>query len=70
MIQRNFLAVNRFKQINDAAGHAVGDSVLQLLAAWLQHDTRKTDFVVRLGGDEFAMVVTDMQKSDLTDRTQ
>lgn len=57
--------VDRFKQINDAAGHAAGDRVLQLLAACLQRDTRKTDFSARLGGDEFAVIVTNMQKSRL-----
>lgn len=57
--------IDRFKQINDSVGHAVGDRVLQLLAACLQHDTRKTDFSARLGGDEFAVVMTNMQKGHL-----
>lgn len=57
--------IDRFKQINDSTGHAAGDRVLQLLAACLQHDIRKTDFAARLGGDEFAVVVTNMQKIHL-----
>lgn len=58
--------IDRFKQINDSAGHAVGDRVLQLLATCLQHDTRKTDLAARLGGDEFAVVVTNMHKDHLS----
>lgn len=58
--------VDRFKQINDSAGHTVGDRVLQLLATCLQHDARKTDLAARLGGDEFAVVVTNMRKDHLS----
>ena len=58
--------IDRFKQVNDSAGHAVGDRVLQLLAACLRHDTRKTDLAARLGGDEFAVVVTNMRKDHLS----
>lgn len=57
--------IDRFKRINDSAGHAVGDRVLQLLAACLRHNTRKSDFSARLGGDEFAVVITNMQKNHL-----
>lgn len=57
--------VDRFKQINDNAGHAVGDRVIQLFAECLQHDTRKTDLAARLGGDEFAVLATNMHKDHL-----
>ena len=59
------LDIDRFKQINDSAGHAAGDKVLQLFAICLQHDMRKTDFAARLGGDEFAVILTNMQKNHL-----
>lgn len=62
--------IDRFKLINDSAGHAAGDRVLQLLATCLQRDTRKTDFSARLGGDEFVVVVTNMQKNHLSAWTQ
>ncbi len=58
--------IDRFKQINDSAGHAVGDRVIQLLAKCLQQDTRKTDLAARLGGDEFAVVVANMHKDHLS----
>lgn len=58
--------IDLFKQVNDSAGHAVGDRVIQLLAECLQRDTRKTDLAARLGGDEFAVVVTNMPKEHLS----
>jgi diguanylate cyclase (GGDEF)-like protein/putative nucleotidyltransferase with HDIG domain len=45
--------VDEFKEINDAYGHAVGDSVLAEIAAGL----RANGEAFRLGGDEFALVL-------------
>ncbi|MBL8209360.1 MAG: GGDEF domain-containing protein [Bryobacterales bacterium] len=45
--------LNRFKQINDAHGHAAGDAVLIEFARRLQGSIRNTDVVARWGGDEF-----------------
>jgi diguanylate cyclase (GGDEF)-like protein len=52
------LDLNDFKLINDNHGHAVGDAVLQVLAARLTNAIRPTDLVARLGGDEFAVVMS------------
>jgi len=49
--------VNRFKQINDQLGHAVGDKVLQEIGALLRSFVRGEDFVIRYGGDEFLVVL-------------
>ncbi|MCW4454997.1 diguanylate cyclase [Flavobacterium sp. MXW15] len=49
--------VDRFKAINDSAGHHAGDAVLQQMAQLLQRQTRESDYVVRWGGEEFLLVL-------------
>lgn len=51
------LDVDHFKAINDAAGHDVGDEVLQAVAARLREGARTEDTIARIGGDEFAMLL-------------
>ncbi|MEB0288240.1 diguanylate cyclase [Cryobacterium sp. MDB1-18-2] len=47
-----------FKSINDRHGHAVGDTVLCLVAERLGAVVRPSDLVARLGGDEFVILIT------------
>ncbi len=49
--------INRFKEINDRFGHAMGDRVLQAMAEVLQKSLRGSDILVRYGGDEFLAVL-------------
>jgi diguanylate cyclase (GGDEF)-like protein/PAS domain S-box-containing protein len=46
-----------FKQVNDSAGHAVGDALLQEFAQRLRSVVRRADVAARLGGDEFAVLM-------------
>ena len=50
--------LDHFKEINDTAGHAVGDSVLRAVARALRRVVRDSDYAVRYGGEEFLVVLT------------
>jgi diguanylate cyclase (GGDEF)-like protein len=52
---------DHFKRVNDSYGHAVGDEVLQRLAALIQDNIRSTDFLARYGGEEFAVLLPEVE---------
>lgn len=47
--------LDNFKGVNDALGHAAGDSALKKVAEILKYSVREADVVARLHGDEFAI---------------
>src|SRR4029079_13566784 len=49
------LDMDKFKEINDAHGHAAGDYMLKAFADCVRITLRRTDLAFRFGGDEFAI---------------
>lgn len=56
-----FLDLDRFKLVNDALGHKIGDLLLQQTADRLVRCPRDVDTVARMGGDEFTIIVSDVK---------
>jgi diguanylate cyclase (GGDEF)-like protein/PAS domain S-box-containing protein len=52
-----FLDLDRFKYVNDALGHPVGDRLLQLKVQRLKEVLRPQDLISRWGGDEFTLLL-------------
>ena len=63
-----FLDLDRFKAINDAYGHSVGDAVLKEIAARLSRHAREEDTVCRNGGDEFLYLLVNPQGDENVER--
>ena len=49
--------LDRFKQVNDSVGMAVGDSILLTIARRLGRLLKPQDTLARLSGDQFALIV-------------
>ncbi|THF66410.1 EAL domain-containing protein [Pseudothauera nasutitermitis] len=54
------LNLDRFKAINDARGHALGDELLRLVGGRLAEALHAEDTLARLGADEFAVLLNDL----------
>ncbi len=59
------LAINleRFSLVNDSYGHAVGDSLLRLIAQHISTAMREGDVAARVGGDQFALLLNELEDS-------
>jgi diguanylate cyclase (GGDEF)-like protein len=62
--------VDRFKEINDVRGHAIGDGVLQFVANYLTACVRESDLVFRWGGDEFLVLLTQADEASAAQKCE
>lgn len=60
------LDADRFKDINDAHGHDVGDHVLQSVVRVVQKQLRPGDLIGRLGGEEFVVILSETDAREAT----
>lgn len=58
-----YIDLDRFKHVNDTAGHSAGDQLLIEISQLLASRLRKSDDLARLGGDEFAIILRSVSKT-------
>jgi diguanylate cyclase (GGDEF)-like protein len=62
--------LDRFRQVNEAHGHAFGDAILRWVADLLRESVRNTDLVARLPGERFCVAFLDSEHPALVGRLE
>jgi diguanylate cyclase (GGDEF)-like protein/PAS domain S-box-containing protein len=66
-----YFDIDRFKDVNDRYGHAVGDALLLEITQRMGAVLRRNDTIARLGGDEFVLLIDQMRhESDARQRAE
>jgi diguanylate cyclase (GGDEF)-like protein/PAS domain S-box-containing protein len=56
-----FIDLDRFKNVNDLAGHAAGDLLLIEVSNKLKERVRQSDIIARIAGDEFVVILSNVK---------
>ncbi|MEO1141537.1 MAG: EAL domain-containing protein, partial [Pseudomonadota bacterium] len=60
-----FIDLDKFKEVNDTMGHAVGDALLTTISSRLKLLLNRRSMICRFGGDEFVVIVPNLiEKSE------
>ena len=62
-----YMDLDRFKYVNDTAGHEVGDKLLVDLSREISKHIRRNDVAARIGGDEFALILKNVDDTQAID---
>jgi diguanylate cyclase (GGDEF)-like protein len=65
-----FFDIDKFKGINDAHGHAIGDEVLHEVSALINRSVREGDTVARWGGEEIVACLLGANEQDARDKAE
>lgn len=65
-----FIDLDRFKNVNDSLGHAIGDKLLIKVSEVLLKCVRSYDSVARFGGDEFTIVMSDLSPEEAKEKAE
>ncbi|WP_455202027.1 EAL domain-containing protein [Kaarinaea lacus] len=60
-----YLDLDRFKYLNDTAGHNAGDKLLVAVGKQLLSTLRASDSLARIGGDEFAIIIRNVDSDSV-----
>ncbi|MDH5785058.1 MAG: EAL domain-containing protein [Chromatiales bacterium] len=60
-----YLDLDRFKYVNDTAGHAAGDQLLREISHHMEQRLRSSDTLARIGGDEFALILRHVEREQI-----
>jgi len=63
-----FIDLDKFKEVNDTLGHAIGDELLRIIASRLQLLLSGNEYICRFGGDEFIIFNPDLQDMEAAAR--